>query len=96
MDISIVVGIIVDVLLLPLQLVLVPIDALLSHVPGLSAVPAAIGSIFLIIGSIPATIVGLIGLNPVLWNILVITFVLYITAAPGINLLKKMWAWVRP
>lgn len=96
LDASLVVGIIIDVLLLPLQLVLVPIDALLSRIPGLSEVPAALGSVFSLIGLLPGTLVRLLAISPVLWNILVLTFVLYIGAAPAVNIFKKVWAWIRP
>lgn len=96
MDLSFVIQVIVDVLLLPLQVILIPIDALLSQIPGLSQVPLAIGNILSLIGSIPQTLVSLAGINPTLWNVFFLTFVLYLGAAPAINALKKIWAWLRP
>jgi hypothetical protein len=40
--------------------------------------------------------VNILGINPFIWNAILITFVGYIAAAPGIQLAKKLWAWVRP
>jgi hypothetical protein len=96
MDLSFVTDVIVTLLFLPLQVILVPIDALLATIPGIGAVPSAISSIFSFIGSIPATIVKLSGASPILWNAMFIIFVLWIGLAPTINVFKKVWAWVRP
>ena len=86
----------VTFLLLPLQLILIPIDAFLAKIPGLAAIPSAISNIGQYIGHFPSTIVNLIGVNPLLWNTVFLTFLLYITVVPAINLLKKIWAWFRP
>ena len=87
---------IISILLVPLQLVLIPIDALLAQIPGLSAVPDAINAVVGFIGVLPATFVHLLGINPLLWNAIFITFLLYVSIAPGIQIIKKIIAWVRP
>lgn len=78
------------------HLVLVPIDLLLDKIPDIEVVPEAIANIVGFVGSVPATVVTLTGLNPFLWNAIFITFVLFIALAPAINAIKKIWAWVRP
>lgn len=87
---------IITILLLPLQAVLIPIDALLAKIPGIGAIPSAINGILQFVGSIPGTILNLTGINPILWNTMLSIFVLYIVLAPGIQGMKKVWAWVRP
>lgn len=96
MGLDVVVEIIVNVLLLPLQAILIPIDLLLNNIPGLSDVPLAIGNILSFIGTIPQTLVNMSGINPTLWNVFFLTFIVYLSAAPVVNVLKKVWAWIRP
>jgi hypothetical protein len=96
MTLDFIVDVLVTILLLPLQLVLVPIDALLAQIPGIGMVPSAINAMLGFVGSIPSLIVSITGVAPFLWNALFIVFVMYITLAPGIAVIKKIWAWVRP
>jgi hypothetical protein len=86
----------VTLLILPLQVVLIPIDALLAKIPGISAIPQAINGILQFIGSIPSTMVSLTGINPFIWNSLFLVFLLFVGLAPAIQIIKKVWAWVRP
>ena len=95
-DPNTIVSTIVDVLLLPLQFLLIPVDALLNNIPNIASVPEAITSIISFVGTLPSTLVSLTGLAPFLWNALFLVFLLYIGSAPSINLLKRVWAWVRP
>jgi len=96
MDLSFITDAIVNILFLPLQLILAPVDALLAQIPGIGQIPAAISSMGNFIGSIPSTLVSLFGINPIIWNSLFLTFVLFIGLAPAIQGVKKIWAWVRP
>ena len=86
----------ITIMLVPLQVVLIPIDALLAKIPGIAAVPSSISSILGVLGALPSTMVNITGINPLLWNVMLVTFTLFITLAPGINTIKKVWAWVRP
>lgn len=86
----------ITILLLPLQVLFIPIDFLLEQIPGISAIPDAISGVTTFIGAIPSLIISILGIEPLIWNALFMTFILYITAAPGIQLIKKVWAWVRP
>ena len=96
MDLAFVTSVIVDVLLLPLQFLLIPIDALLSNIPGISSIPDALGGVIYVIGTIPSTMVVLLGASPILWNAVFLLFVLYLGASPAIQLVKRIWAWIRP
>ena len=89
-------GLILDIALLPLQLVLIPIDSLLANIPGIGLIPSYIQSLFSFIGGIPQTLVALTGIAPLLWNIAIGTFILFFTLSPTINVVKKLWAWLRP
>jgi hypothetical protein len=88
--------IITTILLLPLQLILIPVDAFLAMIPGISAIPSAINYMVGFVGTMPSLLVNLSGVQPFLWNMLIISFIMFITATPAINGLKKIWAWVRP
>lgn len=94
--IGLVTNLLITLLLLPLQIILAPLDMLLAKIPGIGAVAGGIGNIVGLIGSIPETIVYLFGFNTFLWNTLFLVFVLFFTLAPAINIIKKVWAWVRP
>lgn len=96
MDMNFVLDVIVTILILPLQVVLIPIDALLAKIPGIAAVPSAINGIVTFVASVPSTLVNITGIHPLIWNALFVTFVLYIGLAPGIQGIKKVWSWVRP
>jgi len=85
-----------DILILPLQLLLVPIDALLSQITGLNVIPQSINAITALIGNIPSTIVSLTGMSPFLFNSVILISILNLTAVPAINITKRIWAWVRP
>lgn len=93
---DIIIDTLLTVLIAPLQLVLLPIDALLNNIPNIALIPQSISAITQFVGAIPSTIVKLTGASPVLWNLLIVTFVLYLTLTPSISVLKKVWAWVRP
>lgn len=88
--------ILLNILLLPLQLILIPIDLLLDNIPGIGTIPSIINDITSFIGSVPSTLVNLFGIHPFIWNALFGVFLLYIAAAPAIQAIKKVWAWVRP
>ena len=96
MNVGDIIHTIATILILPLQIVLVPIDMIFAQIPGIGVIPSAIRSILTFIDSIPETIVYLLGINPILWNCIFIAFTLYITASPTIQIIKKVWAWVRP
>ncbi len=96
MDMPDVGSVILDVLLLPLQLVLIPIDALLAQIPGIGQIPSYINSLFSLIGQLPATLVALTGIAPILWNVALLTFLVFFTLSPAINVFKKIWEWIRP
>lgn len=96
MDLAFVTSVLIDIMILPLQLVLVPIDYLLANIPGIAAIPSAISGVLSLIGAIPSTLVYLFGINPLIWNSLIMTFLAYITFSPTIQFAKKIWAWVRP
>lgn len=87
---------VINILLLPLQLVITPIDMLLNRINGLEVIPQSLAVISSFIGNIPSTLVNLTGLSPVIWNLFFTLFITYIALAPGINIIKKVWAWVRP
>lgn len=87
---------IVNILFVPLQLVLLPIDALLAQIPGITVIPQSINYIVSFIGTIPETIVALFGISPFLWNAQFLLFIIYIGVLPLINGVKKIWEWVRP
>jgi len=95
MDLNFVTSVFLDILILPLQAVLIPVDMLLANIPGIGSVSSAISSIIALIGSMPSTIVNLFGINPFLWNALFLTFIAYVTFTPTIQMIKKIWAWVR-
>jgi len=86
---------IITVLAMPLQLILIPFDMLLSQINGIEAIPQALSDITQFFTTIPETIVKLLGINPILWNGLFLTFVLYYTLAPSIQIVKKIVAWIR-
>lgn len=85
-----------EILLLPLQLLLIPVDALLNQIPGLSIIPVSIMAIVDLVGNIPSTLVYITGLSPILWNTTIFIMILNLTAIPAINMGKRVWAWVRP
>lgn len=91
-----IVGMVINVLMIPIHFILAPIDMFLDQLPGIKVVPDSISAITGLIGSLPSTMVNLIGLSPILWNILFTSFVLFVTLVPAINALKKVWAWIRP
>lgn len=87
---------IVTILFLPMQLVLAPIDLLLSNFKELNVIPQSIGAIMQFISFWPSTICYLLGISPVLFSLIFITFLLYIGVIPAINGLKRVWEWIRP
>lgn len=87
---------VINILLLPLQLVIAPIDMLLNRINGLEVIPQSLAVISSFIGNIPSTLVNLTGLSPIIWNLFFTVFITYIALAPAINIIKKVWAWVRP
>ena len=95
MDFSTIIANIVAVILSPLQLILIPVDKLLSQIPGIGIIPASISSITGFVGSLPSTVVSLLGVSPILWNAVISVFLLNFTLLPSIQLLKKIWAWIR-
>lgn len=89
------VAFLIDVALLPLQFILIPIDALLAQIPGIGMIPSFISNLFSFIGQIPQTLVSLTGLSPILWNLAIGAFLVFFTLSPAINIIKKIWAFVR-
>lgn len=87
---------ILDILLLPLQAILIPIDAILSQITGLEVIPQSINAVTSLIGTIPSTLVYISGINPLLWNGIIAVAILNLTAVPSINVIKRVWAWVKP
>lgn len=96
MDLSFITNIIVTILLLPMQFILYPIDLLLNQIPGLDVIPQAINNVVSIVGTAPSLIVSMFGIQPLIWNAFFLTFVLFIGLAPAIQVLKNIWAWIRP
>lgn len=96
MDVSLIFATLLDILVIPLQLILIPVDALLSQIPGLSVIPVSINAIVSLVGNIPSTLVHITGTSPILWNATIIVLILNLTAIPAINIGKRIWAWVRP
>lgn len=94
MDVTTIITALVSALLIPFQLVLVPIDTLLNNINGIDSIPSSISSITQFVGTLPQTLVVLTGANPFLWNTLFLVFVTYIAAAPAINGVKKIVDWV--
>lgn len=91
-----VVDIILNILFVPLQVIMLPLDGLLSNIPGIGIIPSSINAIVGFVGSIPATIVKIMGVAPVLWNATITMFIAWLLASPAINLGKTIWAWLRP
>jgi len=85
---------IVSALIMPFQLMLIPIDSVLSHINGIETIPNSISSILGYVGNIPQTLVNLFGLNPLLWNSLLLVFVAYLGLIPAVNGVKKIVAWL--
>lgn len=96
MSLDFILDIIITILFVPIQVILLPIDALLAQIPGIGIVSGSISAISSFIGSIPSTLVNLVGLSPLLWNSLLLLFILYVSLAPVIQMAKKVWAWIRP
>ncbi len=86
---------IVTILITPLQVVLIPIDALLAKIPILAQIPSYISPIVSWIGDIPKFIVYVLGVNPELWNALFLIVILQLTLLPAINVIKMIIAWIR-
>lgn len=95
-DASTVIDVILTVFLLPLQLILLPFDLLLSRIPDIGLIPTTLTSVISYIGQLPTTLVHISGVNPILWNITVTIFLLFVSGVPIINMFKKIWAFLRP
>lgn len=87
---------IVNLLLLPLQLVLVPIDFLLSKITGIETIPNALEAVIGFVGTLPSFFVSVLGIQPIIFNLIFTIFLLYFTLVPAINGLKRAWSWFRP
>lgn len=87
---------ILNVMLVPLQVILLPIDALISQIRGLELIPSLLNQLTDLFQNIPATFVHLIGVQPIIWNAFLTIFILDLTVVPSINILKRIWAWIRP
>lgn len=96
MDFNILITGLFTILLLPLQMILAPIDFILNAVPGIEIIPATLTTVTGVIGSLPETLVSIAGIHPLLWNASFLVFIAYIGLTPTINLVKKLWAWIRP
>lgn len=96
MDLNFIVDILVTILILPIQVILIPVDAVLAQIPGISVVPSSLNGFASFVGSIPQTVVSITGIHPQLWNMFFLSFILFISVMPSINMIKKVWAWVRP
>lgn len=91
-----VLGVMVDFAVFVIQLILQPIDLILRHIDGLQDIPVFLNQLFSLIGSVPEFVVAFTGISSGLWNIMVTTIVLFLTAVPAVNAVKKVIAWVRP
>lgn len=89
-------NLILDLLFIPLQLILAPLDFLLERIDGIEIIAQSILWLANAVGTIPSTIVYLMGVSPIIWNGLFITYIAYMTVSPAINAIKTFWAWVRP
>lgn len=84
-----------SVAFLPIHLVLAPIDMLLSQISGLDVIPRYIGEVTTLVSTIPSTLVSLSGLNPLLYNAIISTILLYFGVVPAVNGVKKLFNWIR-
>lgn len=85
----------ITMLFLPLQVIFAPIDALLNQIPGISSISAYLSQFASFISTIPEFIVNFFGINPLLWNGVLIVFVLYLLIIPTINVVKVLLTWLR-
>lgn len=83
-------------IMFPIQVIMYPVDLLLDQIPGIEVIPDSIFAIVGFIGSLPQTLVSLMGLSPFIWNALFVVFVLHLGLSPAINAIKRVWAFIRP
>lgn len=81
--------------LIPLKMILMPVDYFLANIPGLNAIPEALQAVSGYVGKIPETVVALIGINPVLWNAAIAVLLGYFAVVPAVNGIKKLINWAR-
>lgn len=81
--------------MIPLHIILMPVDYLLKQIPNISIIPQSISAIVGYVGSIPSAIVSLIGISPIIWNAIISTLLLYFAVIPTINGIKKLINWIR-
>lgn len=96
MTLDFITDVFITLLILPIQVILIPIDSVLAQIPNIGIIPSSLNAITSFIGSTPQTLVTFMGVSPHLWNSVFLIFVLYISASPTIQIVKKVWAWVRP
>lgn len=96
MEFNDIVATIITLLMIPLQWLFVPIDALMAQIPGIAIIPSSLRQLGGFVRQLPQTLLSLTGLSPIIWNAFFTIFLLYIMLSPAINLVKKIWAWIRP
>lgn len=85
----------IDFAMIPLKLIIAPVDWFLSQIPGIDAIPDAIFAVVSYVGNIPSTIVALTGINPALWNAAIFVVLAYFSVAPLVSVYKKVLNWSR-
>lgn len=85
----------IDIAMLPLRVIIAPIDYFLAQIPGLDAIPAALSAVSSYVGSIPGLLVSLTGINPVLWNAVIFVLLAYFGIVPLAGAIKKVLNWFR-
>lgn len=85
----------VDLAMIPLKLILAPVDYFLAQIPGLDAIPQALSAVVGYVGNIPSTFVSLLGINPALWNGIIFVVLAYCAAFPLVSVFKKVMNWAR-
>lgn len=85
----------IDLAMIPLRIILIPVDYFLAQIPGLDAIPGALSAMVGLVGNIPSTVVSLTGINPALWNAVIFVVLAYYAAFPTVSVFKKVLNWAR-
>lgn len=86
---------VVEFIMIPLRMILAPIDYFLSGLDGIELIPSTINSIVEFISPIPATLITLLGINPIIWNLFFIIFIAFISINPIISSIKRLLVWFK-